>query len=111
MDIDPSCKAQPVQNELVKGRASTISFPNGRKITVVGHLHGKRQIYDITHFELSGRLAKLSNEEFAAYISKILKDNTAPSDSMLLNSNRRKAAAELNKFGVDGAEYYNDRDG
>lgn len=111
MSIDPSCKAQPVQNELVKGRASTVSFPGGRKITVVGHLHGKRQIYDIMDLALSGKLASLSNEEFAAFISKILKENTAPSDTFLLNSNRRKAVAKLNELGINGAEYFNVDDG
>lgn len=66
-----------MQNPLVLGRASRIAFPDGRVITVVGHLHGERQMYELAELLNSGELQSMTNPEFDALISRISQKNWA----------------------------------
>lgn len=65
------CSAQANENPLVRGRSKSITFPDGRTITVVGHLHGTRQIYEIIDLIDSGRLALMSDSEFNQLLVRI----------------------------------------
>lgn len=74
-EISSSCRATAVDDANVRGRAKSVRFPDGRIITVVGHLHGKRQIYDLVELVDSGQLSKMSDREFNTLLSEILKEN------------------------------------
>ncbi|MFZ4405506.1 MAG: hypothetical protein ACOYOK_15520 [Pseudobdellovibrionaceae bacterium] len=109
--VDPICKLQKVRDPLVAGRAYKIEFPNGRVITTVGHYHGSRQIYEISDLALSGKLAKMTDQDFQNYISKILKKNTTPFESTLIVSNRKKIEKKLLGLGLEPSQFFNSSNG
>ncbi len=88
--IHDLCKAQPIKGTSVSGRANVIEFPNGRRITVVGHLHGHRQIYALGRLVNAQKLQTLSDHEFQDLFRRILKENRAEVDASVINSNRRQ---------------------
>jgi hypothetical protein len=70
-----SCRARPVADPALAGRARQVAFPDGRVITVVGHVHGRR-IYDWASSLGPEGLASLSQEEFDEQIREFLRDGT-----------------------------------
>lgn len=63
------CSVRPVDNDLVKGRASRIVFPDGREFTVVGHAHGDAQIMT------SDALADRSGANFDSLAREAIRKN------------------------------------
>lgn len=45
--LEQRCTMKPVSDPLVAGRAWSVTFPDQRTITVVGHAHGARQIREL----------------------------------------------------------------
>jgi hypothetical protein len=72
----------------VKGRSKSIAFPDGRVITAVGHLHGNRQIYEISDLVDKGRLASMSDNEFNQLLTKIVDENRKPYQGMITRQDR-----------------------
>lgn len=98
------CVPEAVNNPSVRGRASLVEFPDGRKITVVGHVHGERQIYDIMEKMESGALPSMSDEEFNTFLTKIVEANNTPYSVMATKEHREKVVQHfLQEFGVDVA--------
>lgn len=81
-----SCKAQPVQDPLVAGRAQSVTFPNGRVIMVIGHMHGARQFKNLSLLAHEGKVEGLSDKEFEKILRDILKENREPWLSDLLQT-------------------------
>lgn len=79
--ISASCKAVPITDKYVNGRASVIRFPNGREITLVGHQHGERQVLAMADQIQSGEISGMSDKEFEDLLRAILKENTASAPS------------------------------
>jgi len=67
-----TCRIEDVSDPLVKGRASSVTFPDGRKLTVVGYQHGDRKFWSkllqlikqpgLSNVEFSRRLRTLMVE-------------------------------------------------
>lgn len=93
--VDPACKASPVEDARVKGRARRVVFPDGREITVVGHMHGDRRMYFLGQLAESGKLARLTDAQFAKLVRGLIAENREPLRSGLLNSHRRAQARKL----------------
>lgn len=70
-----TCQATRLVKGSARDRAVSVRFPDGRTITVVGHHHGNRQIYEIDKLEESGQLSQMSNSQFNELLQKILKEN------------------------------------
>ncbi len=99
---ESSCVVEPISNPLVEGRASSIRFPDGRMISVVGHVHGERQIYDIVEKIDSGELSSMSDVEFNQMLNDIRDDNREPYQSLVTEGNRRKLVEFMQtEYGVD----------
>lgn len=70
-----ACISVPIEDPLVKGRARMVRFPNGRSVTVVGHVHGSRQIYEIGALIKNSRLMQMSDAEFDTLLFRIMNEN------------------------------------
>lgn len=66
--VAESCKAKPVPDSRVAGRANTVTFPNGRAITIVGHIHGDRSFEALAQAVESGKLVAATDDQFNAVL-------------------------------------------
>ena len=99
---DTACSAQANENPLVKGRSKSITFPDGRVLTVVGHLHGNRQIYEISDLVGSGRLSSMSDGEFNQLLTKIADENRKPYQGMITRQDKLSFVEHFRaEYGVD----------
>lgn len=99
--VDPSCKAKPVDDPRVQGRARRVTFADGREITIVGHVHGDRQLYKLVDLMRSGQLYRLSDKEFEQLLRGIQATNSKENTSLIFNENRRQMIANAKKKGYD----------
>lgn len=96
------CKPEPLSNPLVAGRSSSVKFPDGRVISVVGHIHGKRQIYEIIAKIDSGELASMSDIDFNQMLRTIQRSNRETYGGMITQENRRRLIDQIQaQYGVD----------
>ncbi len=96
------CIAQSNENPLVKGRSKNITFPDGRVLTIVGHLHGKRQIKEISDLVENGRLNSMSDGEFNQFLEKIASENRQPYQGMITRQDKLRFVEYFEtKFDVD----------
>ncbi len=96
------CSSIPNINPLVKGRSKSITFPDGRTLTGVGHLHGDRQIYQISDLIDNGQLVTMSDEEFNQMLVKIADENRRPYQGMITRQDKsRFVSAIRTKYGID----------
>lgn len=105
-----SCMAKNVDNENVRGRASTITFPNGRKITVVGHIHGDRQIYKIGEMINKDHnvFDKMTDDQFSDFFRKILEENSSPYKGTVTKNDYKSVLKKFKtKFNIDASPYLN----
>ena len=73
---DNVCKSVPNEDPLVKGRSTRVTFPDGRVITVVGHFHGERQIWDIINLIDAKRFQSLTDSQFNDLLKYIEQENS-----------------------------------
>jgi hypothetical protein len=99
---DTLCSAQANENPLVKGRSKSITFPDGRILTVVGHFHGDRQIYEISDLTDNGRLSSMSDSEFNQLLTKIANENRKPYQGMITRQAKLRFVEYFKaEYGVD----------
>ncbi len=96
------CKAVNNENSLVTGRSKTITFPNGRTITVVGHIHGTRQINQIYDLIINGQLDKMTDQDFDALLMKI-SDKNSKSNELPWSLQYKNSVVKYfkNKYGIN----------
>lgn len=109
--VAPSCLAKPVEDVNVKGRASVVKFPNGREITVIGHIHGNRQIYDLHDLIVSRKLYQMSDQEFETLLINILRDNKKPVEGISKEAIKLQIINIKKTFGVDVSHIYDIQNG
>lgn len=96
------CSSTPNKNPLVKGRSKTITFPDGRTITVVGHLHGTRQIYQISDLIDNGQLSTMSDDEFNQMLVKIADENRKPYQGTITRQDKSRFVDTIRaKYDID----------
>lgn len=96
------CSAQANENPLVKGRSKSITFPDGRVLTVVGHMHGDRQINEINDLVENGKLGSMSDGEFNQLLLRISNENRQTEKGLLTRRDKLKFVDHFrNEYGVD----------
>lgn len=87
---------------MVRGRAKSVTFADGRTITVVGHIHGDRQIDQISRMIDSGQLMAISDDEFNQMLKRIAADNRKPYEGMITRESKARFAESFeSQFGLD----------
>lgn len=110
-DQKDRCTSQDVRDPLVMGRAKIVTFPEGRSITVVGHHHGPRQIYDLMDIIRSGRLYRMTNFEFNKLLSQIAEETR--SKGLPNEKEERTQLVDMMKsdYGLDMSDIIRPQDG
>lgn len=84
------CKAVPIRNQHVQNRSMQVLFPDGRTISVVGHLHGTRQIYQLYDFVASGEIKTMTDSKFMDLLRMINQENKESYQSWITRQNKIK---------------------
>lgn len=114
LGVVDSCKAKPILDPRVQGRASQVTFPDGRELSVVGHHHGYRQVYEVYVMAAQGRLDKISDADFKIFLEGVQKSNSYQlpwnvsrwGRRSIIKQNLEKYKIDLTDF-VDPLEGYN----
>lgn len=91
-----ACKMKWSEAPQVKGRSATVKFPDGRKITVVGHVHGEREFFKLLALANQQKLETLADGEYNDLLIKILEKAKATTSRDITIEGRKKLLTQFN---------------